>query len=138
MQELATVKTKEDMYQYLRDSWRFQVQSGKKHGTFPNLKPSKIYIALFGTLPYSSINKSLLKQLDNEFDAKHAEDYQFVFKYKGGTYIALITRVSNFEEALKRAISQVVSKSGFGISAYPLAKHLMNTGELTMDFKHID
>lgn len=137
MIEVATVTSKESMYQYLRDCWRFQVQSGKKHGTFPNLMPSKIYISLFGSLPYASANKAYLKQLDNDFLAQHADDYQFVFKYKGGTYPVLVTAVSSYEEALKKAIARVISKSNFGINAYSLAKHLMNTGELTMDFQQL-
>ena len=138
MIEVATVTTKDDMYQYLRDSWRFQVQQGKKHGTFPTIKPSKIYIALFGSLPYSSANKALLKQLDTDFEAKHADDYQFVFKYKGGTFPTLITMVATYEDALKIAISNVVHKANFGINSYPLAKHLMNTGELTMGFQKLN
>ncbi len=137
MQELSATKTKDEMYQYLRDSWRFQVQQGKKYGRFPQIKPSKIYVALFGALPYSKENKALLKQLDSEFDSKHAEDYQFVFKYKSGTYSVLITNVSNYEEALKKALGALVKKSNLGIPSYPLAKHLMNTGELTMDFTNI-
>lgn len=137
MIEVATVTSKESMYQYLRDSWRFQVQNGKKHGTFPNMLPSKIYVALFDGLPYSSTNRAYLKQLDNDFKEQHASDYQFVFKYKGGTYPVLVATVATYEEALKKAIGSLVYKSNFGINAYALAKHLMNTGELTMDFQQL-
>lgn len=137
MRELCAITSPETLEKSMHEDWKFQVAEKKKHGNYPtNILPSKVYIALYDTPPFSSSRKKYLKQLDNNWRKNHGENYQFVFRYKGASIPYLIQRVENYEDAVNHALGKLIN-DGIGISSIPLAKHLMNVGELQFDYKKI-
>jgi len=133
MKDLTTIKTHKDLENSMKLDWKYQVSTKQKHGTYPtNTLPSKVYIALYDSMPFSSSRKHLLKELDKIWLDTHGENWQFVFAYKSAKIPIRVENVSGYEDAYKHALSQLVH-SGVGITSITLAKHLMNTGELQFD-----
>ncbi len=138
MKELATVQSQDGMMAYLKDTWVYQVKNGLKKGSFPRSKPSQIYVELFGSMPFSYKLKGYLKELDAEYQGARNEDYQFIFRYRGGTLPVIITRVAGYQEAMRKALGKVVKETSFGIPSVPLAKQCLNLGTLTVDYTKLN
>ncbi len=138
MKELAGINSPKELQDSMRKDWKFQVAERKKHGSYPtSVLPSKVYTALYGSPPFSHNRKMYLIELDKEWRANHGEKYQFVFHFKGSTIPYLIENVEDYNEAFSHAVNKLIGE-GIGIGSIPLAKHLMNRGELEFDSRKIE
>ena len=133
MLTLSTVRTAEDMENYLKETWKFQLKNNLIKGNYPkNVKPSTVYKQLFGCMPFSGSLIRLLKELDKQYMNINSNKFVFNFSYGGGTFETVINNVKDYEQALKIAFGKVIKESGFGLTNVSIIKHLIDTGEIVL------